>query len=77
MRPGIWATSLCINDNYGLGSMLPQIKWARSHDFAVLVMNPNIDYVRHAGYVWEKFLLNSGFSEICVLAHGSGGGALI
>lgn len=28
VRAGIWARSVCINDNHQLGTMLPQVEWA-------------------------------------------------
>ena len=43
VRAGYWARSVCINANYELGSMLPQIDWAINfNDYGVLVMNPNL-----------------------------------
>ena len=43
VRAGQWARSVCINANYELGSMLPQVDWAVNlKDYSVLVMNPNM-----------------------------------
>ena len=78
VRAGLWARSASINDNFGLGTMLPQIKWAIQHKYAVLVMNPNHELGRgmqkHACQVWEKFVVNSGFTNIHLIAHSAGGG---
>lgn len=41
VRAGIWARSVCINENLELGSMLPQVDWAVKNEYAVFVMNPN------------------------------------
>jgi len=34
---------VCINGNFELGSMIPQIEWALANNFEVLVMNPNLN----------------------------------
>jgi hypothetical protein len=31
----------CINEDFYMGSMLPQMHWAKSKDMPVLIMNPN------------------------------------
>ena len=42
VRAGMWARSVCVNSNFMLGSMLPQLDWAVNHNkYAALVMNPN------------------------------------
>ena len=41
VRAGIWARSVCINENLEKGSMLPFIDLCRKIDIPVLVMNPN------------------------------------
>jgi len=41
VRAGIWARSVCINENLEKGSMLPFIDLCRKLDIPVLVMNPN------------------------------------
>jgi hypothetical protein len=70
--------------------MLPFIDLAKRKDIAVLVMNPNynrdpetgitIPYshsmVDHAMFVWENYVVNSGFEDICVVAHSAGGACL-
>ena len=43
VRAGIWARSVCINDDFENGTMLPQIKWAFQKNFPVIVMNPNFN----------------------------------
>jgi hypothetical protein len=42
MRAGIWARSVCLNENLELGSMLPLIDAAQKQNMPVLVMNPNL-----------------------------------
>lgn len=88
VRAGIWARSVSINENFELGTMLPQIEWAvREKHFPVLVMNPNYNKEpesgksiplsetgqKHALHVWKNYVVNSGFSRILVLAHSAGG----
>jgi len=41
VRAGIWARSVCINDNLEKGSMLPFCEICRKLGISVLVMNPN------------------------------------
>ena len=75
-----------------LGSMLPQVEWAREHGVPVLVMNPNENYVEvngrkeavpicgsmnsHATYVWKHFVMKSGIGKLLVIAHSAGGGCV-
>ena len=70
--------------------MLPFIDRCRDLGIAVLVMNPNytrcpetgaiIPYAHtmseHATFVWQHYVLNSGFTEVYVVAHSAGGGCL-
>ena len=70
--------------------MLPFIDLAKRLNLAVLVMNPNYtsdpetgipipnsnSMVDHALFVWENYVLNSGFEDICVVAHSAGGECL-
>jgi len=41
VRPGCWTRSVCIKDNIELGSMLPDIQFAKDNGFSVLIVNPN------------------------------------
>ena len=41
VRAGIWARSVAINENFYLGTMLPQVYWAQSNGIPILIMNPN------------------------------------
>lgn len=66
MRAGIWARSVCINEDLETGSMLPFVDICKKKGVSVLVMNPNftrdpetgciIPYshtmVDHALFVW-------------------------
>lgn len=70
VRAGIWARSVCMNQTLTLGSVLPQLEFAREHDMGVIVMNPNyrcdeddkpvpsriMGMERHSLYVWERYL---------------------
>ena len=91
VRAGQWARSVCINASNELGSMLPQVDWAVNvKEYSVLVMNPNLsndektgeqipfcrNMQEHAVFVWEKYILDSGFENILVIAHSAGGGCL-
>ncbi|KAH7279073.1 hypothetical protein KP509_37G004100 [Ceratopteris richardii] len=42
---GQWARKLCINDSLKTGSVLPFLEWAKQHSFAVMVLNPNTNYI--------------------------------
>ena len=42
VRPGVWARSVCLNENLEKGSMLPLIDAAQRNNMSVLVMNPNL-----------------------------------
>ena len=73
VRAGIWARSVCNNENFELGSFLPQIEWAQMNDYPVIVMNPNMNKVQgkivpyndtmksHALHIWENYVEPSGF----------------
>jgi predicted aldo/keto reductase-like oxidoreductase len=73
---------VCFNASLELGSMLPQIEFAKERGIPVLVMNPNQkseglhSMNEHCNYVWEQFVLASGFQRILVLAHSAGGGCV-
>ena len=90
MRAGIWARSVCINEGLHTGSMLPIVDLCQRKGIAVLVMNPNynrdpetgsiVPYSQtmsdHAMFVWERYVLPSGFENICIIAHSAGGSCL-
>jgi len=75
VRAGIWARSVCINENLEKGSMLPFLDLCHEKDIAVLVMNPNynsdpttgisvphnMDMGEHACFVWDKYVEPSHF----------------
>lgn len=70
--------------------MLPQLEWAQSKGYPVLVMNPNFNtdpetsapipksetMGKHALNVWITYVLNSGFEKVHVIAHAKGGQCL-
>ena len=88
VRAGVWGRSVCINENFDLGSMIPQVYWALLKKILVIIMNPNENYYKneiiplnesmesHAKFVWRNYILNSGFSKLLVIAHSAGGGCL-
>ena len=90
VRAGIWTRSVCINEGLKTGSMLPMIDLCKKKGIAVLVMNPNYNrdsetgttiplnetMTEHACFVWEKYVLKSGFQDISVVAHSDGGSCL-
>ena len=92
VRPGIWTRSVCLGSSFRdsskvakdfeLGTMLPFIDVCKKLDIPVLVMNPNEDVpgisgsASHAIYVWEKYVKDSGFSDISIVAHSAGGGCV-
>ena len=88
VRAGIWARSVCINESLETGSMLPFLKIAQKLEIPVLVMNPNLNRVDdtiipysqnmqvHAVWVWDKYVKDSGFKSIDIVAHSAGGGCL-
>ena len=90
VRAGIWARSVCINENLELGSMLPLIDQCRDLDIPVLVMNPNLGLDPetgvgvphcatmgdHACFVWQHYVKDSGFDQISIIAHSAGGGCV-
>jgi len=80
VSPGQWNMQLCIKDNFYMGSMLPQLDWAQSNDFPVLIMNPNKEIDpenKHAREVWEKYILNSGFKTVHIITNDNGALSLL
>ena len=65
--------------------MLPFLEAAKKNDIPVLVMNPNQNRVDgqiipysnsmadHAYFVWDKYVKDSGFDKIDLVAHSAGG----
>lgn len=41
VRAGLWARSVCINDTFERGTMLPFIERALLANIPILIMNPN------------------------------------
>ncbi len=87
VRAGVWARSVCLNENLELGSMLPLIDAAKKQNMPVLVMNPNLSrdpltkksipfcgtMEQHCSFVWEKFVAPSKFKKFFIVAHSAGG----
>jgi hypothetical protein len=89
VRAGFWARSVVINDSLEMGSMLPQLEFAKTRGCSVIVMNPNenkdettgqrvdeevLGMGRHADYVWAHFVKGSMAKRILMIAHSAGGG---
>ena len=47
VRAGVWGRSVCINENFDLGSMIPQVYWALLKKIPVIIMNPNENYYKN------------------------------
>ena len=88
VRAGMWARSVCINESLELGSMLPFLSVCRDLNIPVLVMNPNANFdptsreaiplgMQHEKYVWGRYVKDSGFDQISIVAHSAGGGGLM
>ena len=70
--------------------MLPFIERSQALDIPVLVLNPNCNSdprtnqavfqfdtaLDHAVWVWEKYVKDSGFDKIHIVAHSAGGRCL-
>ena len=90
VRAGIWARSACVKQNLEIGSMLPFLERCEALEIPVLVLNPNCNSdprtnqtvfqnhtkVDHAVWVWEKYVKDSGFNQIHIVAHSAGGRCL-
>ena len=73
VRAGVWARSVCINENLMLGSVFPMLQFAKENNFSVIVLNPNmsVDPISgakipncqtmqdHCNYVWQNFIAKS------------------
>ena len=70
VRAGVWARSVCVNEDLSLGSVFPMLQFARDNNFSVIVLNPNMaedpisgaqiqhcqTMQEHCNYVWENFI---------------------
>lgn len=86
-RNGIWNRDICVKDSFAMGSMLPYIDACRRLRIGVFVMNPNINKCpktnipiikstsadEHVLTVWQNYLIGCGFSDVYIVAHGTGG----
>ena len=63
--------------------MLPQLEWAKSKGYPVLVMNSTFAEEEpsqvaearkglHGAYVWRTFIKDSGFKKIHIVANSAG-----
>jgi hypothetical protein len=77
VRPGIWARSLCINDSFSAGTMLPWVDAAADRGWECVILNPNDDdaggSATHASAAWKGVLGKLPASRFAVLAHSRGG----
>lgn len=81
----LFTFSLIINHSLDHGTQLPYIRKAEAEGYDVLVMNSNDNYrngkpikhnsspTAHGQYVWEKFVLNSKYKSVGIVAHSYGG----
>lgn len=87
-KMGIWARSVCINDNLRQGSMLPMLEFAKATGQSVLVFNPNMETDPYSGekmpycanmdehckYVWENYLMKKCKAQsLAMVVHSAGG----
>ena len=88
VRAGIWARSVNMNDLTSLGSVFPQLDFARQYGYSVIVANHNYntdedgnevhesinDMESHCTYLWSNFISgNNNIKEIVIIAHSAGG----
>lgn len=87
VRAGVWARSVCVNQNLHLGSMLPMIEFAHANKYSVIVLNPNMavdpctnspisinrTMQTHCDYVWKHFISDCPAERIAIVAHSAGG----
>lgn len=79
VRPGMWANSVCINNDLNSGSMLPVIETATAKGWGILVLDPNSGdkgCIHHTVSCWEQYVLPSRAAKnrkVLVLAHSNGG----
>jgi len=88
-RPGVWSRSLCIFEGLNKGSMIPYIERARKEEFGIIILNPNLNFVRqgnkkveirgserpekHILYVWDFFICKSKAKKRVFVSHSRGG----
>mmetsp|Transcript_25886 Transcript_25886/g.34637 ORF Transcript_25886/g.34637 Transcript_25886/m.34637 type:complete len:211 (+) Transcript_25886:349-981(+) len=88
-RAGMWARSLCVNENLTVGSMLPMLEFAKATGQSVLIANPNMakdplsgvavpncgTMSMHCKYIWEHFLSKEKCpaTSLSIMAHSAGG----
>jgi len=88
VRAGIWARSVCINEDLELGSVIPFLKYAKLKGMAAIIFNPNerkdprtgveipefTSMEKHCLYVWENVVEKySNAKEIYFVSHSMGG----
>ena len=89
VRVGLWARSVCINENLYLGSIIPYIKKAFEYNFSLIILNPNetcdIDNNKikipefnsmesHCNYVYDNIIKkNNNIKNLNIIAHSMGG----
>ena len=86
VRAGLWARSVCINDNLYLGSIIPYIEKFQK-DFSIIVLNPNERFDKknkkipelqtmedHCKYIYKNIIkTNLNIEELYIIAHSMGG----
>ncbi|GBG84061.1 hypothetical protein CBR_g37936 [Chara braunii] len=68
VQAGQWSRKLCMLDSLNKGTVLPYLDWAYTLGMGVVVLNPNVNYVRHEKGMYEKIPNNSTPEEhvLCV-----------
>lgn len=77
-----------MNDKLSLGSVFPQLEWAKEKGYSAIVFNPNYrgneegakvpscvsGMDRHSVFAWESYVEPSQAENIFMIAHSAGGG---
>lgn len=85
IQAGLWAQSLCINDNIDSGSVIPYLRDIKEKGWAAVVLNPNVHEgvpiadspEAHVDYVWEHMIKISQARKVALVAHSYGGVSLM
>jgi len=68
IRAGVWDSDVCIEQDMEKGTVLPFLREAKNHGYAVMVLNPNENLIEgepvigsesaicHIDYVWDHLI---------------------
>ena len=68
---GIWNMQVCLRDNFYSGTMLPQLEWAQSKQYPVLIMNPIKDEKnskKHIQQVWDEHIKTCSLNKLYLIS---------